>query len=288
MADHLASIYGTEKDKVNCSFYFKIGSIADTATDAPVSTSSLPFLKPSSSQTSTSTLPMTPHVSWTELQLQEHFDLFFEDMFVELAKFGEVEELNVCDNVGDHLVGNVYVRYKYEEDSAKAVENLNQRFYAGRPLYAELSPVTDFGEACCRQYDNGECTRGGFCNFMHLKVVSRAMKKDLFEAQRLSLKELKKKDRSEDRDEDRSRGDREDRHRDRDRRDRSDRDRDRDRDRERDRDRDRDRDERPRDRDRKDRDRGSSRRTRDEEDENGSGHLNGNGNGAAPYNNLYE
>ena len=26
MADHLASIYGTEKDKVNCSFYFKIGA----------------------------------------------------------------------------------------------------------------------------------------------------------------------------------------------------------------------------------------------------------------------
>jgi hypothetical protein len=26
MADHLASIYGTEKDKVNCSFFFKIGA----------------------------------------------------------------------------------------------------------------------------------------------------------------------------------------------------------------------------------------------------------------------
>ena len=26
MAEHLASIFGTEKDKVNCSFYFKIGA----------------------------------------------------------------------------------------------------------------------------------------------------------------------------------------------------------------------------------------------------------------------
>ncbi|CAJ0649888.1 16608_t:CDS:2 [Entrophospora sp. SA101] len=26
MAEYLASIYGTEKDKVNCSFYFKIGA----------------------------------------------------------------------------------------------------------------------------------------------------------------------------------------------------------------------------------------------------------------------
>ncbi|CAF4137466.1 unnamed protein product [Rotaria magnacalcarata] len=26
MAEYLASIFGTEKDKVNCSFYFKIGA----------------------------------------------------------------------------------------------------------------------------------------------------------------------------------------------------------------------------------------------------------------------
>jgi hypothetical protein len=41
---------------------------------------------------------------------------------------------------------DVYIRYKYEEDAGKAETNLNNRFYAGRPLYAELSPVTDFGE----------------------------------------------------------------------------------------------------------------------------------------------
>lgn len=27
MADHLASIFGTEKDRVNCPFYFKIGCV---------------------------------------------------------------------------------------------------------------------------------------------------------------------------------------------------------------------------------------------------------------------
>jgi len=67
----------------------------------------------------------------TEEELQEHFDLFYEDFFVEVAKYGEVEEMKVCDNVGDHLVGNVYIRYRYEEDALKAVEDLNNRFYAG-------------------------------------------------------------------------------------------------------------------------------------------------------------
>ena len=47
----------------------------------------------------------------SEEDAQEHFDDFFEDVFVELEdKYGEIEEMNVCDNLGDHLVGNVYVK----------------------------------------------------------------------------------------------------------------------------------------------------------------------------------
>ena len=48
---------------------------------------------------------------FTEDQLQEHFEDFYEDIFTELAKYGDVAELNVCDNLGEHLVGNVYVRF---------------------------------------------------------------------------------------------------------------------------------------------------------------------------------
>ncbi|CAG8475450.1 16064_t:CDS:2 [Cetraspora pellucida] len=128
----------------------------------------------------------------SEEQIQAHFDDFYEDFFTELCKYGEVEEMHVCDNVGDHLIGNVYARFRYEEDAQKAVDNLNQRFYAGRPIYAELSPVTDFREACCRQNENAECTRGGFCNFMHLKEVSRYLKKELFAAQRNFLREQRR------------------------------------------------------------------------------------------------
>ena len=55
----------------------------------------------------------------------------------------------------------------------------------GRPLYAELSPVTDFREACCRQNENGECNRGGFCNFMHLRLASKDLVSSLRHGQRL-------------------------------------------------------------------------------------------------------
>ena len=112
--------------------------------------------------------------SVTDEEMQEHYDNFFEDCFMEAEdKYGEVEEMNVCDNLGDHLVGNVYIKFRREEDADRAVKDLNNRWFGGRPIYAELSPVTDFREACCRQYEMGECTRSGFCNFMHLKPISR-------------------------------------------------------------------------------------------------------------------
>ena len=41
----------------------------------------------------------------------------------------QVEEMNVCDNLGDHLVGNVFVKFKREEDAEKAVTDLNNRWY---------------------------------------------------------------------------------------------------------------------------------------------------------------
>ena len=59
--------------------------------------------------------------------------------------------MHVCDNVGDHLIGNVYARYEWDEDAQRAVDTLNARWYNSRPLFAELSPVADFRDARCRQ-----------------------------------------------------------------------------------------------------------------------------------------
>ncbi|KAL3898073.1 MAG: hypothetical protein SGCHY_002985 [Lobulomycetales sp.] len=201
MADHLASIYGTEKDKVNCSFYYKIGACRHGDRCRYPSPALMPasrkHMKPTFSQTikicSVYRNPMhsTMAHQYSPDQLQEHFDLFFEDMFLEIAKFGEIEELKICDNVGDHLIGNVYVRFANEDDAQRAVDSLNTRFYAAKPLHAELSPVTDFRESCCRQYEERGCDRKGFCNFMHLKKPNRQLERDLFAGQRLTLDELK-------------------------------------------------------------------------------------------------
>ena len=44
-----------------------------------------------------------------------HFEDFYEEVFMELAKFGELEEVVVADNIGDHLIGSVYVKFVTEE-----------------------------------------------------------------------------------------------------------------------------------------------------------------------------
>lgn len=111
----------------------------------------------------------------------EHFEDFFEEVFLEFIKHGLVEDVNVCDNLGDHLIGNTYVKYSTEEEAQAAMKSLSGRFYGNQQLYMEFSPVTDFKASRCRQYDSGSCGRGGFCNYMHLKYISREFKDSLFD-----------------------------------------------------------------------------------------------------------
>jgi len=128
---------------------------------------------------------------------QEHLDDFYEDVFLEMAQFGEIEEIYICRNLGDHLNGNCYIKFYEEEGAAKALDACRGRYYGGRPIVAELSPVTDFREARCRQYDIGECNRGGFCNFMHLAEPSRPLHSKLYDWQRKVLRKKRRQERRE-------------------------------------------------------------------------------------------
>ena len=89
--------------------------------------------------------------------LQKGFEEFYEEVFLELSNYGELEDLIVCDNVGDHLLGNVYVKYSREEGAENCIKGLTGRYYAGKMIVPEYCPVTDFREARCRQYDEDEC-----------------------------------------------------------------------------------------------------------------------------------
>ncbi|GMI73848.1 hypothetical protein like AT1G27650 [Hibiscus trionum] len=185
MAEHLASIFGTEKDRVNCPFYFKIGAcrhgdrcsrLHNRPTISPTLLLSNMYQRPDmiTPGVDAQGQPIDPQ------KIQEHFEDFYEDIFEELSKFGEIESLNVCDNLADHMIGNVYVQFREEDQAAAALQALQGRFYSGRPIIADFSPVTDFREATCRQYEENNCNRGGYCNFMHVKVIGRELRRKLF------------------------------------------------------------------------------------------------------------
>lgn len=64
-------------------------------------------------------------------------------IFAVLLQYGEIEEMNVCDNLGDHLVGNVYVKFRYEEDAEKAVKDLDNRWYNGENFHIDQHILPD-------------------------------------------------------------------------------------------------------------------------------------------------
>ncbi len=87
----------------------------------------------------------------------------------------------IVDNLGDHLVGNVYVKYSDEEYSEEALKSINGKFKNNKKIHAIFSPVTDFQNAKCKQHMEGMCKRGEYCNYMHVKPISTNFKRELFE-----------------------------------------------------------------------------------------------------------
>ena len=98
--------------RVNCSFYFKIGACRHW------DRCSKKHVKPTFSLTlvvqNVYRNPSTdPDCQLNDLEVQEHFDTFYEDWWIELCKsYGEVLELHICDNVGEHLKGNLYAKFR--------------------------------------------------------------------------------------------------------------------------------------------------------------------------------
>lgn len=64
--------------------------------------------------------------------------LSLQEVFTEMEeKYGEVEEMNVCDNLGDHLVGNVYVKVRCRNEYRCKLERHTKWSYV---IYFEPKP----------------------------------------------------------------------------------------------------------------------------------------------------
>ena len=122
MAEHLASIFGTEKDRVNCPFYFKIGACRHGDRCSRLHTK--PTISPTLLLSNMYQRPdmLTPGVdpqaqsqSLDPRKIQDHFEDFYEDLFEELSKYGDIESLNICDNLADHMVLSSFFSLLFSE-----------------------------------------------------------------------------------------------------------------------------------------------------------------------------
>jgi len=108
---------------------------------------------------------------------QAHVEAFYEEVVLVLSDYGEIEEVVVVDNTIEYQSGNVYVKYYHENAAERALKGLTGRFYFGKLISAEYSPVTDFREARCRAFHETRCSRGGSCRFLHIKHIPTAVKR---------------------------------------------------------------------------------------------------------------
>ncbi|ELP95030.1 splicing factor U2AF 35 kDa subunit, putative [Entamoeba invadens IP1] len=185
------------KEKPICDFFFKIGACrhGDSCKKQ--------HFRPESSQTLLFTrmyqnpkirIDESEGLEKDEKKMRHDFNEFYEDVFSQIQNYGEVEEFIVCGNDNDHMMGNVYVKYTKEEEAKKAKDELTGRYYAGKMLQPSFCRVTDFREAICRQQEQGTCTRGGQCNFIHVIEPDPSLKRGLF-ANQLSRRKREKEER---------------------------------------------------------------------------------------------
>ena len=162
----------SEKDSIYCSFYQKTGACMHGETCSRM------HLKPSFSRTLLLNnfyqnplrfIDLLPPgiLSFNPADIQANFDEFYIDIYEELRTYGPIEDIVIASNLCDHLVGNVLVIYESIEDAVNALTNLRGRYYAGRPIDAQFSPVTSLDTAICRQFKEGNCPHDTKCNFIH-------------------------------------------------------------------------------------------------------------------------
>lgn len=105
-AARLSKAFGTELDKWNCPFYQKIGACRHGDRCARN------HVRPSFSQTLAIPHMYIPPPPEEQTNEQAAFEDFFEDVLQGIKKYGNLVDMVVVQNLGEHMNGNVYVKVR--------------------------------------------------------------------------------------------------------------------------------------------------------------------------------
>ena len=171
--------------RVNCFFYSKVGACrhGDHCTrihNKPMISQTIMFKHLYQNPPAAIAFAEGSKVSEKDLkEALKDLEKFYEEIFIELSNFGELKELYVVDNLGDHLIGNVYARFNDEASASKAFNSLAGKCYHNNLVEEEYSPIYSVNDARCKKFDEGKCQRGGLCNFLHIKQINKSLIKSL-------------------------------------------------------------------------------------------------------------
>lgn len=194
-------------DHRNCNFYMRMGACRHGENCGRVhprpersTTVLLPMMypNPSSAQFMKDKAGQSLATEYDARYMREHAERFYADVWQTIMEFGTIVEMRVVDNLCEHLLGNVYIKFATEEAAQAAVDGLRKKLYNGILLLPELSIVRDLSEACCREDKVHLCKRGAACNYLHVKKVSRTLLSKLHRAQdKLKARKARKAEREE-------------------------------------------------------------------------------------------
>lgn len=163
------SLYGTEEDPTNCSFFLRMGACRHGENcpkkhNWPAFSNTLLFEH--------LWIPNKKTMA-NKRKKDAHYEDFCEDLLEEMMKYGDVISFLTMENTGDHMIGNTFVKFADEDQAKECSLAMNNRFYAGRKFRVRYSPVTDFDTSRCRDFVSAKCKRGNFCNFAHFMSIPR-------------------------------------------------------------------------------------------------------------------
>ncbi|XP_044985167.1 zinc finger CCCH domain-containing protein 16 isoform X1 [Hordeum vulgare subsp. vulgare] len=165
--------FGTEQDKAHCPFYLKTAACRFGVRCSRVHfypDKSCTLLMKNMYNGPGLVLEQDEGLEFTDEEIEQSYEEFYEDVHTEFLKFGELVNFKVCRNGSFHLRGNVYVHYKALDSALLAYNSMNGRYFAGKQITCEFVALTKWKSAICGEYMRSRfktCSHGVACNFIH-------------------------------------------------------------------------------------------------------------------------